>query len=112
MSTYNLFLDDERFPNQVTWVTFPCWDWEVVRNMDEFIDVVESFGLPDFVSFDHDLGRKQPTGYDAAKWLVDYCEKNNLPLPGWQVHSLNPVGRDNVQRFMENAKKHESSWLV
>lgn len=111
MSGYNLFLDDERFPAQVTWVTFPCWDWEVVRNLDEFVDIVEHFGPPDFVSFDHDLGRKQPTGYDAAKWLVSYCMDNRVTLPGWHVHSLNPVGRDNIHRYLQSAKKNDSLWL-
>jgi len=75
-------------------------------------------GLPDMVSFDHDLadvyydpktrvqGFKyhETTGYDAAKWMCEYCWTNGLPLPEWEVHSANPVGRDNINQLLENYK--------
>ncbi len=118
-----LFLDDLRMPkdaiglvpdnmNQFYWAN----DWSVVRGHDEFCDWVSANGLPDFVSFDHDLadehyggdgeGYVEKTGYECAKWLVDYCVDNRLALPDYMVHSANPVGKKNISSYLENAKKH------
>jgi hypothetical protein len=47
------------------------------------------------------------TGYDAAKWLVQYCHSNCLPFfPEYNVHSANPVGKANIESYLSNAKKH------
>lgn len=53
--TYHLFLDDERLPGDVTWVRLPNVPWQLVRNYDEFVETVLEHGLPEFVTFDHDL---------------------------------------------------------
>ena len=42
-----LFLDDIRKPPDV--------DWFIVRNYNQFIDWIDKNGLPDIISFDHDL---------------------------------------------------------
>ena len=52
---YHLFLDDERRPGDVTWVRLPFSVYEVVRNYDEFVNIITNHGIPKFVSFDHDL---------------------------------------------------------
>ncbi|WP_350324738.1 cyclic-phosphate processing receiver domain-containing protein [Empedobacter falsenii] len=37
---------------------------------DDFVNYINRNGLPDFISFDHDLGLRK-TGYDCAKfWLI------------------------------------------
>jgi len=125
-----LFLDDIRqvrdacnyMPNpRVYWDE----DWDIVRNYVEFVKYIEKNGLPDLISFDHDLADihyevdfrdwndltseqlgVEETGLDCAKWLVDYCEKNGSKLPEFLVHSANPVGRTNIRKYLENAKKH------
>lgn len=114
--------------NQFYWEN----DWNVVRNYDEFCDYIQKYGSPDFVSFDHDLADahyndlfsdenwskndtdivlkyddyKEKTGYECAKWLVDYCLENGLQLPDYVVHSANPVGKKNIESYLLNAKKH------
>lgn len=102
-----LYLDDVRCPKSD--------NWEIVRSYDEFVNWIEQNGLPDEVSFDHDLAdvfydsttQKQgfnyheKTGYDAAKWLCEYCWTNGLPIPEWNVHSANPVGRDNIKQLLQ-----------
>jgi hypothetical protein len=55
MTAYHLFLDDERNPGDVTWCNLPSARYTVVRNFDDFVRHVVSFGVPEFVSFDHDL---------------------------------------------------------
>lgn len=48
----------------------------------------------------------EKTGYDCAKWLADYCADNQLKLPDYVVHSLNPVGRQRIEAYLDNAKVH------
>lgn len=48
----------------------------------------------------------EKTGYDCAKWLADYCADNRLKLPEYVVHSLNPVGRQRIEAYLDNAKVH------
>jgi len=91
--------------------------WQIVRSYDEFVEWILKYGLPDVISFDHDLADEHyafagnynvfryETGYDAAKWLCKYCKDNNKPLPQCYVHSMNPVGADNIRHYLENFKK-------
>lgn len=92
-----LYLDDLR--------TIPD-GYHGVRSYAAFIAYITAYGLPDFISFDHDLGLGE-SGYDCAKWLVNYCLDNDLRLPGFAVHSQNPVGKENISMLLLNFKnKH------
>lgn len=138
--TYNLFLDDERFPGDVTWVQLPSnmrINHKIVRNYEEFVYLIYHNGLPATVSFDHDLADEhyrhmltdttlnhyttfiaddegglnvtfdygaEKTGFDCAKWLVQYCINNKLKFPEYQVHSMNPVGAERIRQYIEWAK--------
>ena len=75
-----------------------------VYSYKEFVAYLERKGLPDFISFDHDLG-EDLSGYDCAKYLVAYCLEHQFPLPDYQVHSQNPIGKENIERLLENFKK-------
>ncbi len=101
MESMNLFLDDERRPGAVSWVELPEGPWQIVRTYHEFTMWVAANGLPDFIAFDHDLGESPRTGYDCAKWLVEYCMDNELTLPPFAVHSKNPVGKENIESLLE-----------
>lgn len=110
---YHLFLDDERNLSDVTWVTLPSkinFNWIVARNYDEFVKTVLSFGIPEFVTFDHDLAdiiyAPEKTGYDCCKWLVEFCEERQVKFPEFEVHSMNPVGAERIHSYIESAKKH------
>jgi hypothetical protein len=37
--------------------------------------------------------------------LVEYCMNNNLEFPDYQVHSMNPIGRENIRSYIESYKK-------
>jgi hypothetical protein len=135
---YNLFLDDFRTP-LVTFEYKPLTiykteEWVIVRNYKEFTSVIQTDGLPDIISFDHDLADehytprkywgnyekskkyqraqnyKEKTGYDCVVWLVDYCINNNKPLPLWVVHSMNPVGADNINNYLLNYIEKKSTF--
>ena len=123
-----LFLDDIRMPEQVGNYMIPVdlrpmyriEKWQIVRNYKEFTEWILANGLPDVVSFDHDLAEAhycpdtwtesfkhlEETGYDCAKWLADFCAHEHLPLPIYYIHSMNPVGSENIRCYLENYKKH------
>lgn len=115
-----LFLDDIRYPIEVYYYTkqdmFLRKDWHIVRNYEQFVIRILENGLPDMISFDHDLADEhylQPdsqefverTGYDCAKWLVEYCMDNGADLPEFYCHSMNPVGKENIESLLKNFKK-------
>jgi hypothetical protein len=98
---YKLFLDDIRdfgwvYPNENP------DEWIVCRSYDQAVAIVMEQGWPSAVSFDHDLGDGSPSGYDFAKWLVD-LDLTSGDMPDgfvFQIHSANPVGRENIQGLM------------
>ena len=90
-----LYLDDIR--------TVPT-GYFLVTSYDEFVSFLKEHGLPIFISFDHDLGEGK-TGYDCAKYLVEYCLDHFKTLPDYKVHSQNPVGKENIEKLLENFKK-------
>ena len=89
------FLDQKKEEKNLKYVEGP---WIVARSMQEALDLIESKGMPQVISFDHDLGDKVPTGFDFSKWIVEKdLDDNILPKDfDYQVHSDNPVGRDNI----------------
>jgi hypothetical protein len=93
---------------------------EWVLNYEQFVQWIEKFGLPNIISFDHDLADEdytpeeyqnsrdyqEKTGMDCAKWLIDYCIDNNCELPKFYIHSANPVGADNIRGILNNYLKY------
>ena len=83
-----------------------------VKSHQEFIDWININGLPDAICFDHDLGDcngiEEKTGYDSAKFLVEYCIDNEIELPLYNIQSANPVGKENIDSLLKNFIKHHS----
>lgn len=115
-----LFLDDLRNPEDVTWMNIGAnVDWEIVRSMDEAVKWVKRNGFPDVISFDHDLGIEQyrgdysreNSGYDFAKWLVEYDMDTNSMPAGFRftVHSKNPTGAKNIRELLHNYIRFKAS---
>jgi hypothetical protein len=106
MSTWKLFLDDEREPVGT--------GWTVCRSVAEAIAVTGMFGLPSYISFDHDLGDGvAPVGYDNtgmgfAKWFADQVMDGAHMPEGFDfyVHSQNPIGADNIRSYMRKFLRH------
>ena len=69
-----------------------------VHNINEFQKYIMSNGMPDLVSFDHDLGAGLEKGSDCAKWLQQYCMQNKIPIPKYHIHSAN----NNAQKLIPN----------
>lgn len=87
--------------------------WAIVRSYSEFVDWIEVNGVPDFVTFDHDIasfvGDREYTGTDCARWLVNHCMTNGLPVPEYNVHSSNGEGGKNIKSIFETYKKYFKS---
>jgi len=129
-----LWLDDLRNPLTQKWLEDFAIEFNDkrddviwVKSFEEFKNWITSNGLPYMIAFDHDLGediaiekvkngiskkkaRKEKktalSGFDAAKWLVEYCIDNSIKLPLWVVQSANPVGRQNINSLLTNYKEH------
>ena len=120
-----LWLDDYRTPYKMDsdWVRafspigVHCDVYWVQSYMQFIAFIKERKNLPTAICFDHDLGvidnpdnpNSGKTGYDCAKFLVDWCLDNNLELPLWNCQSANPVGRDNINSILNNYKKYYES---
>lgn len=125
---YNLFLDDVREPDDVFGYTgnqLYLIGWKIVRNYDQFVRCIEKNGIPKAISFDHDLGSEsykyvnhkniaydkihkygEKTGFDCAKWLIDYCINNKLELPETiLIHSMNVTGAANIKSLFDTYNK-------
>ena len=128
-----LWLDDIRDPNKADWLLQYApefmYDQEQVvwvKSYDQFTTWILENGLPHTIAFDHDLGedvardkvvsgiskrqarlqkRETMSGYDCAKWLVEYCMDNKVLLPNWTIQSANPVGKENINALLNNYKK-------
>jgi hypothetical protein len=107
--TYQLFLDDIRTVKMV-YPQMAESDFVIVRNHQTFKDVIMKMGLPEFISFDNDLGLDAndtlaPEGYDCAKWLV-YESGLDLTHLKFHVHSANPVAKVQIESLLNNYMKH------
>jgi hypothetical protein len=126
--SYNLYLDDFRDPIDSSYYlnnpTYTTLKWDVVRNYNAFIAIVLEKGIPDVVSFDHDLADEhyehelpydhynEKTGYDCAKWLINYCIDNKKELPTALIHSMNPVGSQNIKSLFDTYHKYHEKGLM
>ncbi len=86
------------------------FNFVVVRSYHEFVDTIAERGVPDFISFDNDLGCNEDgsplkEGYDCAKWLVfnSGLDIANLEV---NVHSANPVAKTNIEFLFRNYFTH------
>ncbi len=106
---YKLFLDDIR-TIQMVYSEMEETDFVIVRDFKSFVKTILENGLPEFISFDNDLGLGPngdvaPDGYACAKWLV---YESNLDLRNlkFNVHSANPVASVQIESLLNNYIKH------
>ena len=125
---YALFLDDFRDPyNDSMNYCRECSgyrniQWEIAKDYDEFVKILEEKGIPTFVSYDHDLhdshydvsmwhgleayekvakGFRHPTGLECCAYLLSMLD--NEMHPPYFAHTQNPVGRLRIDNLI---RKH------
>ena len=102
-----LWLDDERDPTEARWhayfpISQPTVIW--IKSYDEFVEWISSNGMPNAICFDHDLGHG-PSGFDAAKWLTEFCLDNGERIPAWSIQSANPIGKENIIALLKSFER-------
>ena len=108
----NLFLDDIRYPSEVSWIKWPDVKWFIVRNYNDFVYFINNFGIPEIISFDHDLGPlsikeygenglnysydrvgDEKTGLHCLQYLFNIINEKHLKPPeNFYIHTVNPIG--------------------
>lgn len=132
-----LFLDDIRTPQ-----TAFLWDekktlhsasgvsnykWDIVRDYQQFVDYIDTNGIPEVISFDNDLfdvtdhsvsnevlikqfamddweNFEIKTGAHCAKYVVKKCKELGVKIPKYYVHSANNTARPIIRKIMEDGK--------
>lgn len=98
---WNLFIDDERNPETIYLLGEY---WTIARSSEQATNLVKEKGMPDAISFDHDLGEND-TSIVFLKWLIEYALENKINwVPECFFHTQNPVGKQNLKSLV-------SSWL-
>ena len=128
-----LWLDDIRNPYKDRWLfdyapEYVSDENNVIwaKSFKDFTEWILLNGLPNKIAFDHDLGedvakgkvadgmskrqariqkRETMSGFDCAKWLVEYCIDYDVDLPKWVIQSANPVGKENIDGLLSNYRK-------
>ncbi len=129
-----LFLDDIRVPDRTiipqtgkslteTSGISP-WQWDIVRSYDEFVNYIETYGIPQVVAFDNDLDFSEikklevmlargeydykqfnvKTGCHCAEYLADKCIRLNHPIPTYYIHTMNALAKPIIKSILESAK--------
>lgn len=127
MMEWNLFIDDIRDPSYVQ----DGRDYVLARTMDQAVELIALHDCyPTHIAFDHDLGwdtlenipgsflvaapeegKELPSGYDFAKWLVEFDMNGFYEFPknfSWSIHSSNPVGAANINGILTSYLKHKA----
>lgn len=129
--SYNLFLDDIRTPEMAFHymrdIIYLDRKWIIVRTYDDFVKYIEANGMPDIVSYDHDLADehyhddmykgvavyaklydsfKEKTGKHCLDWLIQKCIDEKLKFPKWVLHTMNPAGKQAMQGSINTYYKY------
>lgn len=101
----------------------------LVKTYAEFTKIINERGLPSAVFLDHDLGplslkeclrakgsgfnyfnlKDEKTGFDAARFLINYCKDNKKKLPKYHCHSMNHIGCKNILDLLNKHKEKENN---
>lgn len=96
------YLDDERrVPAGQNMILIADYD-SMIRTIDMCVQNNIEFSI----DFDHDLGDPCFSGYTVAKYIVE----NQIPMTSFHIHSMNPVGRRNIQQLLTHYGYNEVQW--
>lgn len=88
-----LYVDDIRTPP--FWYKMQEDEVTIARTFDEAITLLD-FCDYDLIDLDNDLGEEKE-GYDIVKYIIE----NNIQIPCFYIHTMNPVARENMKQLLE-----------
>lgn len=97
-----LYIDDIREINKNLYNQFNIY---IAKNYNEAIAILNKNKI-DIIDLDHDLSEDK-TGYDIAKYIVE----NNINIGGFNIHSMNVVGRKNIRDLLMHYG-YKEIWLI
>lgn len=110
-----LWIDDIRNPQDPEWTqwihnNFGHQSFKIiwVKSYIEFKSYIDENGIPDNISFDHDLGDvsdDEKTGMTCCNYLIEYCMDHKLDIPTYRIQSSNIPGAKNIKSKMDNWHK-------
>lgn len=86
----------------------PNEEWHHMKNSSDAIKFIKLNGMPDIISFDHDLG-DDDTSMKIINFIINSYLDNKLQINDnftYFVHSANPVGSQNIRSKLDNFLKH------
>ena len=109
-----IYIDDIR--ENDTWYNHHLsrenWMPHICRTYQQTINLIQAIlysgeSASFILDLDHDLGDLDAendgeynpnalSGYDICKWIVE----NQIPLVGFHIHSMNPVGVENIRQLL------------
>ena len=103
-----LFLDDERFPDEVLWIPAKyystCTAIQMVRTSEVFYEKLTE-GKWDVISFDNDI-QEVIEGYELLKFACGFwITKPELVPDKIILHTMNTIAKENMFTYIENFKK-------
>lgn len=79
------------------------------RTPEEAINLLKQ-NIVEYISLDHDLGLPDPlNGGAVARWIEEHANAGDLVPLAWNVHTANPVGRDEMVAALMNADRFWAS---
>ena len=90
--------DDDYFYNHYL---SPEWRPIICRNYGLAVQALTQHLTDEiFIDLDHDLGfdndNCEYSGYDICKFIIQH----QIPLTGFHIHSMNPVGAQNMRQLL------------
>lgn len=76
--------------------------WNIARSSTEAIEYISNNGMPNLISFDHDLGGDDTVIF-VIKYIIESYMDGFLEMPemfSYRTHSANPVGVQNIIAYM------------
>ena len=96
MNRFYIFVDDERNFNPIVLkndiILIVCRSYASTINVLRYCKDHERKA---WVDLNYDLGEEK-TGYDICKFIVE----NQIPILGYHLYTMNPVGRQNMEQFL------------
>ena len=95
MTAFYIYVDDVRkcpYHEDDRFITFIPRTYNAAI---EVIDYCSSFKDAEiYIDLDHDLGEEK-SGYDICKYIVE----KQIPIAGYAIHSMNPIGVFNIHQL-------------
>ena len=114
---YYIYIDDIREDSRWfnTHLDGEIWTPFIARSYEDAIDFliqIRDSEAEAILDLDHDLGELEEmsgepfnglSGYDICKYIVEH----HYPLVGFHIHSMNPVGAQNMRQILTHAGYEE-----